>query len=70
MEKDVVFRVTMVTKGKLFTGCDCVESEMDVFLIFLFLYRMATGTIHINKSLPEVKERIGIYVAIHTGKLA
>jgi len=62
-----MFGVAMITKGKFFSWSDCSESQMYVFLIFLFLYLMATGTIHIDKTLSEVKERIGICVAVNAG---
>jgi hypothetical protein len=70
MTKDAVFCVTVITKGQLFARCDRLEGEVDVLLIFLCFYRMTTGTIHVDKAFPKVKERIGICVAVHTGKLA
>jgi hypothetical protein len=70
MPQDVMFGVTMITKGKFFSGSDCRERQMYVFLILLCFNRMATGTIHIDKTLSEVKERIGIRVAVYTGQFA
>jgi hypothetical protein len=67
MTKDAVFCVTVITKRQLFARRDRREGEMDVLLIFLCFYRMTTGTIHVDKTFPEVKERIGISVAVHAG---
>jgi hypothetical protein len=67
MPQDVMFSVAMITKRKFFSWSDRRESQMYVFLIFLCFNRMAPGTIHIDKTLSEVEERIGIRVAVHTG---
>ena len=70
MTKNTVFGVTVVAEGKFLTRGNNSECEMDIFLILLSLFRMTTGTVHIDKALSEMEVRIGILVAVHAGQLA
>jgi hypothetical protein len=40
---------------------------MDIFLVFLFFFRMTAGTVHIYKAFPEMDIGIGVGMAIHAG---
>jgi len=70
MAKNAVFGMTVVAEGKFLTRRDNSESEMDIFLILLSLFRMATGTVNIDEALSEMEIRIGILVAVNAGQLA
>jgi hypothetical protein len=70
MAQDVVFRVAMITEGKFFSRCGCPEGLMDIFLIFFSFDGMAASAIHIDKTFPEMKEGLGVRVAVYTGNLA
>lgn len=67
MAKNVVFGMTVVAEGKFLARRDNGESEMDIFLILLSLFRVAPGTVNIDETFSEVEIRIGILVAVNAG---
>jgi hypothetical protein len=62
--------MTVETQGKFFTGGYRSECQMYVLLIFLCFDGMAAGTVYIDESLPEMEERGGVTVAVHTCQVA
>lgn len=70
MAQDAVFCVAVIAERKFFARSDRFEGEVDVLLIFLCFFRMAASTVHIDEAFSEVKNWIGISMAVHAGQFA
>lgn len=62
----MVLGMAVKAEGQLLSGRGSSESQVDVFLVFFRLFRVAAGAIHIDEALPEVEVGIGVGVAAHT----
>lgn len=65
MREDVVFGVTMVAKRKFFTFSNSRKGQMNVFLVLFCFFRVASGTIDIDETFPEMEVRIGMNMAVY-----
>jgi len=71
MRKNVVLGVTVEAKGEFFArGNRARKGIMDVFFVFLVLFWVTSGTVHIDESFPKVEIGIGILMAVDTNQLA
>jgi hypothetical protein len=66
MAKNMVFGMAVEAEGQLLSRRRGSESQVNIFLVFFRLFRMAAGAIHIDEALPEVEVRVGVGVTAHT----
>ena len=56
--------MAVVAKGEFLARSDGGKSQMDIFLVFFSFYWVTSGTVHIDKALPEMEVGIGVCMAI------
>lgn len=70
MAENMMFGVAVIAERKFFVGGDNGECGVNIFLVFFGFFGVATGTIDIQEAFSEMKKRVGVGVAIHTGHIA
>ena len=62
--------MAVVAEGEFFVFAGSGKSQMDIFLVFLFFFRVTASAVYIYEAFSKVNIGIGVCVAIHAGYFA